>query len=241
MSCDRQIFGTEVLNSVQYLLTRQGQFYFAEIRDGSPTIVMNKEIHLYCCRSLLFELLLVFTCIFGKLDSKIKGGVTYMTSINMKMLFLKLSSVCFIQLHLHWISIKWFQAKLSLYFHHWYLFMPFVFRKYRRICPQMRNKALRLHSWNEMLTYRMSRHVAHSYGMCMGQDCSMIQLGTRDILIEIKSILARNPMFTYITTKTTLKDDKNITFQDKNTILIPGSRMSFSNGVRIIFFFIYLC
>lgn len=164
-----------------------------------------------------------------------------MSSVNIKMLGFKLSCVSFIQLHLHRFSIKCFQAKLFLYFHHWYLFMPFVFQIYRHICPQTRNKALRLHSWNEMLTYWMNRHVAHSYGMCMGQGCSMIQLGTGDILIEIKFILARNPMLTYITKKSTLKDNKNITFQGKSNILLPGSRMSFSKGVRIRFFFIYLC
>lgn len=81
-------FGTEVLNSTHYLISSQGQFYFVEIRDGSLTIVMNKEIHLCCCRSLLFEVLVFFTHIFGRLDSKIKGGVTYTMSVNMKMLFL---------------------------------------------------------------------------------------------------------------------------------------------------------
>lgn len=74
----------------------------------------------------------------------------------------------------------------------------------------------------------------------MGQGCSMIELGTGDILIEMEFILARNPMLTYITTKSTLEDDKNTTFQDKNNILIPGSRMSFSKGVRNTFFFICL-
>jgi len=39
----KNLFGTEVLNSTQYLLTSHGQFYFAEIRDGSLTIVMNRD------------------------------------------------------------------------------------------------------------------------------------------------------------------------------------------------------
>jgi len=108
-----------------------------------------------------------------------------MTGEYTKMLFFKLSHVFFIQLCLHRINIKSFQEKLSLYLHHWYLFMPWVFQIYRRICPQTRNKALRLHSWNEMLTYWMSRYVPHSYGMCLNQDCSMIQLGAGDILIAL--------------------------------------------------------
>lgn len=78
----------EVLNSTQYLLSSQVQFYFDEIRDGWLTIVMNKEIHLYCCP--LLELLLFIICIFGRADSEIKSRVTYITSINKKMLGFKL-------------------------------------------------------------------------------------------------------------------------------------------------------
>lgn len=48
--------GIEVLNSAQYLLVSQGQLFFAEVRDGSYTVVMNKEIHLCCCSNLIFEL-----------------------------------------------------------------------------------------------------------------------------------------------------------------------------------------
>lgn len=48
---------------------------------------------------------------------------------------------------------------------------------------------------------------------CVLQDRCIIQLGTGDILVEIKFILARKPMLTYITTKTTLEVDKNVTFQ----------------------------
>lgn len=33
-------------------------------------------------------------------------------------------------------------------------------------------------------------------------------------MVEIKFILARNPMLTYITTKIMLEVDKNVTFQD---------------------------
>lgn len=154
------------------------------------------------------------------------------------MLVLKLFCLPYLQLHLRRISIKCFQAKLALYLHHWYLSMPCVFRIYRHICPQTRNKALRLHSWNEMLTYWMSRHVAHSYGMHLGQDCNVIQYWRH--FGWIKFVLARNPLLTYLKTKSALKDDKDIPFQDKNNILIPGSKTSFSKGVRIRFFFLYL-
>lgn len=85
----------EVLNSTQYLLSSQVQFYFDEIRDESLAIVMNKEIHLCCCP--LFELFLFIICIFGRADSKIKSGVTYTTSVNIKMLGFKLPCVSFIQ------------------------------------------------------------------------------------------------------------------------------------------------
>lgn len=37
-----------------------------------------------------------------------------------------------------------------------------------------------------MLTYWMSRHVARSYRMWLGQGFSVIQLGTGDVLTEIK-------------------------------------------------------
>lgn len=84
-----------MLNSTQYLLSSQVPFYFDEIRDGSLTTVMNKGIHLYCCP--LFELLLFVIYIFERADSKIKSAVTYITSVNMKMLGFKLPCGSFIQ------------------------------------------------------------------------------------------------------------------------------------------------
>lgn len=46
--------------------------------------------------------------------------------------------------------------------------------------------------------------------------------------------MGRNPLLIYAQERVDdKKDDKNILFHDRTKVLIPGSRMSFSKGVRI--------
>lgn len=105
-----------------------------------------------------------FTCVFGKVESKIKGCITNTHNINLKMMFFKLSCLSFIQLYLHRMSIRCFQAKLSLNLHHFFLALciPTIYTYLSSDEEQCTEITLcciasRFFSWNEMLTYWMSR------------------------------------------------------------------------------------